>query len=94
MYFAKKNDPNINVEKEISEWHKTRALHKSAFEILSAFIEKEIIENEEIFAFTDIYLQYKAILHELCDSEDCSFDNYSSQRLESELRKYFTISLL
>lgn len=56
---------------------------------MSAFIEKEIIENEEIFAFTDIYLHYKAILHELCDSKDYSFDNYSSQRLESELRKYF-----
>lgn len=79
-----------------SFWHTYRNLHKEAFECIADFISNEIIENNRVMYFSQIFLRYQALLLEfgkntidLVDIED-----YRSEMLEKKVIKKFGDTLM
>lgn len=76
-----KNEKQTN----ITDWHKRRELHKTAFELLSTFIKTDIIEKQQIFLLDELYAEYQSILYELNNCTEDSFVNFTSQHLHEKL---------
>lgn len=88
--YIKKFGASVGVQQESTSWHKRRALHKSAYDILCNYIGTEVLENEQIFLFNDIYLQYQTILFELNCNTEFSFETFTSQHLHEKISKDFS----
>ena len=67
-----------------SWWHFSRRIHYEAFKALSATIDTQIIEDEEVLPSKDLNTQYNAVLLEIDGDE---FENSSIlQKLETKLK--------
>lgn len=88
--YIKKFGANVGAQREPTSWHKRRALHKSAYDIICNYITTEVLENQKIFLFNDIYLQYQAILFELNCNAEYSFESFTSQHLQEKISKDFS----
>ena len=70
-----------------SWWHFSRRIHNEAFKALSATIDIQIIEDEEVFLTKDLSTQYNALLLETGGDE---FENSSTlQKLETKLKQMY-----
>ena len=67
--------------------HFSRRIHNEAFKALSATIDIQIIEDEEVFLTKDLSTQYNALLLEIGSDE---FENSSAlQKLETKLKQMY-----
>ena len=67
--------------------HFSRRIHNEAFKALSATIDIQIIEDEEVFLTKDLSTQYNALLLEIGSDE---FENSSAlQKLETKLMQMY-----
>ncbi|XP_074109123.1 uncharacterized protein LOC141533919 isoform X2 [Cotesia typhae] len=76
---------------EDSNQQKYRNIHKLAFETIKQFIEDEIIENNKVMYFAQIFRRYQASLLEFGDGEISSDDikEYRAEMLQKKLEKAF-----
>lgn len=70
-----------------SNWHKYRHIHKLAFETIKNFITEEVIENNKVMYFAQLYRRYQALLLKYGDHEINSDD--IQDMLQKKLLKIF-----
>ena len=74
-------------QQDESWWHFSRRIHNEAFKALSATIDIQIIEDEEVFLTKDLSTQYNALPLEIGGDE---FENFSTlQKLETKLKQMY-----
>ncbi|CAG4981938.1 unnamed protein product [Colias eurytheme] len=69
-----------------TEWHKYRNLHHLAFQSISNYVTKEVIENNKVFYFDQLYSRYQALLLEFADFE-IQFEDIQDYRAEALEKK-------
>ena len=67
LRYQKQYEKTLDVLTEETNWHKVREIHKDALEAILQFIDKEIINEEKVFYFSDIFKFYKALFIEIAD---------------------------
>ncbi|KAG5887454.1 hypothetical protein JTB14_017310 [Gonioctena quinquepunctata] len=89
MYLTKER--RSTQEQKDSSNQKYRYIHKLAFESLKTFIVEEVIENNKVIYFAQLFRRYQALLLEFGESE-IDFDfikDYRAEMLQKKIEKIF-----
>lgn len=75
----------------VSSWHENRELHKLAFDSLVDYITSEIIDNDKIMYFSQLFSRYKALMLEFGGSQTSpkNLETYRPEYLEKKILSYF-----
>ncbi|KAG5862641.1 hypothetical protein JTB14_004270 [Gonioctena quinquepunctata] len=89
MYLTKERR-STQEQKDLSN-QKYRYIHKLAFESLKTFIVEEVLENNKVMYFAQLFRRYQALLLEFGESE-IDFDfikDYRAEMLQKKIEKIF-----
>ncbi|XP_008543461.1 uncharacterized protein LOC103568398 isoform X2 [Microplitis demolitor] len=84
--FLRNKQQNLE-ENQASSWHTYRNIHKQALDSLINFISREIIDNNRVMYFSQLFIRYQALLLEFGkDTLDMAdIQDYRTEMLERKL---------